>query len=98
MNATQSDLSTVPISSPSFDLSLLQEGCKQLGLPLTEQQLAHFALFYQELITWNEKFNLTGITELAEVQTKHFLDSLVCTSASSVMPVKLNFSFQVINS
>lgn len=77
MNATQDDLSTVPLSSPSVDLTLLQEGCIQLGLHLTEQQLAQFALFYQELITWNEKFNLTGITELAEVQTKHFLDSLV---------------------
>lgn len=59
------------------ELTLLAEGCAQLGLPLTERQLAHFALFYQELVTWNEKFNLTGITDLAEVQTKHFLDSLV---------------------
>ena len=59
------------------DLTLLAEGCAQLGLPLTEQQLAQFALFYQELVTWNEKFNLTGITDLAEVQTKHFLDSVV---------------------
>jgi 16S rRNA (guanine527-N7)-methyltransferase len=81
MNAAHADLPTVPPSTPSItpsiDLSLLDEGCKQLGLHLTDQQLARFALFYEELITWNEKFNLTGITELAEVQTKHFLDSLV---------------------
>lgn len=59
------------------DLSLLKEGCVQLGLVLTDYQIAQFALFYEELISWNEKFNLTGITDLEEVQTKHFLDSLV---------------------
>lgn len=70
--------SPTPLSSiiPT-DLTLLAEGCAHLGLPLSERQLTNFALFYQELVTWNEKFNLTGITDLAEVQTKHFLDSLV---------------------
>lgn len=68
---------TSPSSITPADLSLLQEGCAQLGLPLTDRQLAQFALFYQELVTWNEKFNLTGITDLSEVQTKHFLDSVV---------------------
>ena len=64
-----------PITPP--DLTLLQNGCTQLGITLTPQQVAQFALFYQEIVTWNEKFNLTAITELQEVQTKHFLDSLV---------------------
>lgn len=72
------DQSRTPLSSITpADLSLLQEGCAQLGLALSDRQLAQFALFYQELITSNEKFNLTGITELSEVQTKHFLDSVV---------------------
>lgn len=76
----ESSEQNAPISLPSItptDLTLLQQGCAQLGLPLSERQLAQFAIFYQELITWNEKFNLTGITDLAEVQTKHFLDSIV---------------------
>ena len=80
MKAMESIEQTSSTSSPSItpaDLTLLQEGCTQLGLPLTERQLAQFALFYHELVTWNEKFNLTGITDLAEVQTKHFLDSVV---------------------
>lgn len=77
MEAAEQLTSTSTATGGPIDLSLLQEGCVQLGLSLTDYQLAQFALFYQELITWNEKFNLTGITDLAEVQTKHFLDSLV---------------------
>ncbi|MEZ4859708.1 MAG: 16S rRNA (guanine(527)-N(7))-methyltransferase RsmG [Caldilineaceae bacterium] len=57
-------------------LTLLEQGCIELGCPLTAQQIRQFAQFYLELITWNQKFNLTAITELADVQTKHFLDSL----------------------
>ncbi|MCB0111899.1 MAG: 16S rRNA (guanine(527)-N(7))-methyltransferase RsmG [Caldilineaceae bacterium] len=62
---------------PPITLHLLQEGCQQLGIPLSSAQMDQFIRYYQELLTWNEKFNLTGITELEEVQTKHFLDSLV---------------------
>lgn len=77
MESIEQTSSTSSSSITPADLTLLQEGCAQLGLPLTERQLAQFALFYHELVTWNEKFNLTGITDLAEVQTKHFLDSVV---------------------
>lgn len=56
---------------------LLQQGCQQLGFTLTEGQCAQFELFYRELVEWNQKLNLTAITEYQEVQTKHFLDSLV---------------------
>lgn len=58
-------------------LQLLQEGCRQLSIPLSDAQMQQFVVYYQELIAWNEKFNLTGITALDEVQTKHFLDSIV---------------------
>ncbi len=60
----------------SDEMQLLQEGCRALGLPLSAQQVAQFQLYYHELVRWNEKFNLTAITGHAEVQTKHFLDSL----------------------
>lgn len=58
-------------------LPLLQEGCRQLAIPLSPQQVEQFLTYYQELVAWNAKFNLTGITEEDEVQTKHFLDSVV---------------------
>lgn len=57
-------------------LTLLQKGCQQLGLALTPAQQAQFQQFYQELIEWNQKLNLTAITDYQEVQTKHFLDCL----------------------
>jgi 16S rRNA (guanine527-N7)-methyltransferase len=68
-----------PNATPTPDpaqLGLLAAGCEQLGLSLTTTQLAQFELFYQELMAWNEKFNLTAITDYADVQTKHFLDCL----------------------
>lgn len=58
-------------------LDLLEAGARELGIPLSPAQLRQFAHYYQLLITWNKKFNLTGITARDEVQTKHFLDSLV---------------------
>lgn len=55
----------------------LQQGCQKLGIPLTEEQSAQFALYYDELSLWNAKLNLTAITSYEDVQRKHFLDSLV---------------------
>ena len=42
----------------------------------SEEQLQQFQTFYQLLIEWNEKMNLTAITEKEEVITKHFFDSI----------------------
>lgn len=47
-----------------------------LNLELTPAQLAAFQTYSDELRAWNEKFNLTAITNPAEIQVKHFLDSL----------------------
>jgi len=57
-------------------VKLLLEGAKSLGLNLTSQNLEAFQIYYQELVTWNERFNLTTITAYEEVQVRHFLDSL----------------------
>lgn len=66
----------IAVDAP-VELRLLEEGCRQLGLSLSAQQHQQFVRYYQALLTWNQKFNLTGITDCEEVQTKHFLDSLV---------------------
>jgi 16S rRNA (guanine527-N7)-methyltransferase len=58
-------------------LPLLVEGCQQLGIPLSPAAIAAFERYYQELVTWNQRLNLTAIVAYDEVQTKHFLDSLV---------------------
>lgn len=56
-------------------------GAKKLGLELTPAQLEHFNIYYQELIDWNRRINLTTITGYDDVQIKHFLDSLTITLA-----------------
>ena len=56
-------------------------GARKLGLQLNAKQLEQFRLYYQELIDWNQRVNLTKITDYEEVQIKHFLDSLTVTLA-----------------
>lgn len=51
---------------------------KELGIELTETQRIQFNDFFELLVEWNKKMNLTGITEYAEVLSKHFFDSLTC--------------------
>ncbi|MFQ6122801.1 MAG: 16S rRNA (guanine(527)-N(7))-methyltransferase RsmG [Dehalococcoidales bacterium] len=59
----------------------LESGAKKLGLQLSYQQLEQFQVYYQELIDWNQRMNLTAITDYEEVQIKHFLDSLTVVLA-----------------
>ena len=59
----------------------LEFGAKKLGIELTSQQLEQFQVYYQELIDWNRRVNLTRITGYEEVQIKHFLDSLTLVLA-----------------
>lgn len=49
---------------------------KELEIELTEEQLKLLNQFYHLLINWNEKINLTRITEEKDVYLKHFYDSL----------------------
>ncbi|MFC2003406.1 16S rRNA (guanine(527)-N(7))-methyltransferase RsmG [Chloroflexota bacterium] len=59
----------------------LNTGATKLGLQLNAGQLEQFHLFYQELLDWNQRMNLTAITGYEEMQVKHFLDSLTVTLA-----------------
>jgi 16S rRNA (guanine527-N7)-methyltransferase len=62
-------------------MRLLLKGAQQLGLNLTNEHLQAFQVYYEELVAWNAKFNLTAITEYEQVQVRHFLDSLSCARA-----------------
>lgn len=46
------------------------------GIALSPKQLEQFELYFTELVSWNEKMNLTGITDREQVYMKHFYDSL----------------------
>ena len=54
-----------------------------MGIALNDQHLAAFETCYDELVAWNEKFNLTAITDWNGVLVRHFLDSLSCLAAMS---------------
>lgn len=52
------------------------DALKQQGFELTREQISQFSIYYEMLIEWNEKINLTAVTEKEEVYLKHFYDSL----------------------
>lgn len=49
---------------------------RNLGIEVTEEKLKKLDEFYNLLILWNEKINLTTITAIQDVYLKHFYDSL----------------------
>jgi len=51
-------------------------GAESYGLSLSDFQAQQFMDYMSLLREWNEKINLTAITEPEEVVTKHFLDSM----------------------
>ena len=62
---------------------LLATGAKALGIRLSETQTSRFVRYYDELARWNERVNLTSISEWEAVQSRHFLDSLSAALALS---------------
>ena len=49
---------------------------EKINIKLTDEQIKQLDLYYKLLIEWNEKINLTRITEEKDVYLKHFYDSL----------------------
>jgi len=47
-----------------------------LGYPLTDRQKEQYERYFELLVEWNEKINLTAITDKEEVYLKHFYDSI----------------------
>ncbi len=59
-----------------FDFSLLLKYAKQNNISLPEKVIEHLNIYANLLLEWNEKINLTAITEPEEVIIKHFIDSI----------------------
>ena len=59
---------------------MLPEEFRQLlaakGIELTDQQMTQFDQYFHLLVEWNEKMNLTAITDKEDVYLKHFYDSI----------------------
>lgn len=49
------------------------------GIELTDLQIQQYETYYELLVEWNEKMNLTAITEKKEVYEKHFYDSVAAS-------------------
>ncbi len=62
-------------------MNCLAERTKQLGITLDTSQLQQFAIYNRDLTDWNDRINLTAITDVEDVQIKHFLDSLTLISS-----------------
>src|SRR3954467_10161366 len=77
-------------------MDTLATGAAALGLPLDAERLAAFGRYHDELVDWNTRINLTSAAALAEVETRHFLDSLTCVTpllarwgpAAPVLPLR----------
>ncbi len=62
-------------------MELLIEGAKDLKILLSAEQIEALRTYQEELVTWNERFNLTAITDSEGIQIRHFLDSFSCVLA-----------------
>ncbi|NPV66072.1 MAG: 16S rRNA (guanine(527)-N(7))-methyltransferase RsmG [Anaerolineae bacterium] len=56
------------------------------GLELTAEQQRAFRIMAGELVAWNERVNLTAITEPEAIEIRHFLDSLSVLRAVKLRP------------
>ena len=62
-------------------MEIVYEQAQRLGLHLTDAQLSQFAEYTRLLADGNTRANLTSVTDPAEVQVRHFLDSLTAVLA-----------------
>ena len=62
---------------------LMREELSEFSIELSEHQLHQFYQYFELLVEWNKVMNLTAITELEDVETKHFVDSLSLVKAVS---------------
>lgn len=63
------------IGAPEW-VEIIREGAEHLDLQIDRAKAELFASHAVELIRWNQKFNLTAITDPFDVAVKHFLDSI----------------------
>lgn len=62
---------------------LIETACKSVGMNLTKEKYDKFMLYKDLLKEWNEKINLTAITEDEEIVKKHFIDCIKAFNAEA---------------
>ena len=64
----------------------LIEKAKEAGLKVTPEQAEKFNIYLKLLLEWNEKINLTAITDPHEAVIKHFVDSISFIKSHNIKP------------
>lgn len=54
-----------------------KEACMHQGILIQDKQIEQLKRYMEILLEWNEKMNLTAITDPEEIWEKHFLDSIL---------------------
>jgi 16S rRNA (guanine527-N7)-methyltransferase len=57
----------------------LVAGAKELGIALSDEQVAMFGRYQDLLLEWNQRMNLTAVRDAKLIQQRHFVDSLTCS-------------------
>ncbi len=70
------------------NFNLLKSKLTSWSIPVSDDQLEQFETYYNLLIDWNSKMNLTAITDRSEVEIKHFLDSVALASVINLNETK----------
>lgn len=63
---------------------ILLSGCQQLNIGIDEEKTEQLLEYAKLLVEWNEKMNLTAITDSEGIATKHFLDSMTALVTGKV--------------
>ncbi|WP_025729116.1 16S rRNA (guanine(527)-N(7))-methyltransferase RsmG [Atopobacter phocae] len=61
---------------------------KQFNIILSDEQMNQFERYFELLVEWNQKMNLTAITARDEVYEKHFYDSLTLLQAVDLTTIE----------
>lgn len=71
-----------------MEKSIFNELLKELDIELTEKKYNQLCEYYKLLVEWNNKINLTSITEETQVFIKHFYDSLSINKIIDLSTIK----------
>lgn len=75
-NNIENETNEVVIEVPDIKDELIAKA-KEAGIKVTKAQAEKFQKYLELLLNWNEKINLTAITDPSECVVKHFVDSLL---------------------
>ena len=67
---------------------ILCDAAQKFGVNFTERQLAQFEIFYNLIVDWNTKINLTAIVDAKDFAVKHVIDSLTVWDENKFADVK----------